>query len=160
MTSPIPAAALEFRRRREALGLTQAQLARWAKVPAPYVSNAEHGRCSTWALPRIRRALDRQEEWRRRCLAQAKLQRRVDEVWAAAPDCELVRLLRRQLVGRAWRLLLDGEAECADRLLELLPDDTREALVHQAFETDDWYPVEILQGAAAAMPELREAMEK
>jgi len=101
-TSPIPAAALEFhtgivggwRARREAQRLTQDLLARRAKVLPVYISHLEHGKkVPSGTAQRVHAALAEMEAWDRRQRAFNALQARVDTAWAAAPDCEIVRLL-------------------------------------------------------------------
>lgn len=80
--------------------------------------------------------IDQAEESNRRQRCHNLMSARVDAAWAAAPDCDLTRLLQRQLVGRAWALLDGGDAECADRLLELLPDEVRMRVLNEFFGED------------------------
>jgi hypothetical protein len=90
-------------------------------------------RQSAAQFTRRRRECQRRRELDRRWHCHALFAQRVDRAWSEAPDCELTRLLRRQLAGRAWRRLDAGDAEAADLLLELLPTAERVALLDAFF---------------------------
>ncbi len=129
-----------LRQRREAIGLTQARLAKMADVLPAYVSLAERGKGSASDQQKIRYALFdlerklRQDKRRERALA------RIHRYWLDLEPSLAADGLKRAILDRAWMLLERGEAEQADLLLEIVPEADARKFLDEYFGEGDEEP--------------------
>lgn len=115
------------------LGVTQAEVARLAKLPPTKVSLVEH---AMRHLPAVKAVLMALEERRRESRLSEEKAAAVEQAWAEGGETDAAQIAKQAMLEMAWKLLDSGMTDLADELLESLPRADAMQLLDEFFDAD------------------------